>query len=61
MLIRSFQQTFSVRDLHENVLRKWSLELSVVPKQAFPGKRVLKPEQAEIDRVLGGHRRPCVS
>jgi transposase len=38
-------------DVHENVLRKWIRELAADPQQAFPGKGVMKPEQAEIDRL----------
>ena len=38
-------------DVHENVLRKWVRELAANPQQAFPGKGVMKPEQAEIDRL----------
>jgi transposase len=38
-------------DVHENVLRKWVRELAADPKEAFPGKGVLKPEQAEIERL----------
>ena len=38
-------------DVHENVLRKWIRELSVDPKQAFPGKGVMNPEQAEIEKL----------
>ena len=38
-------------DVHENVLRKWVRELAADPHQAFPGKGVMKPEQAEIDRL----------
>jgi len=38
-------------DIHENVLRKWVRELDGDPQQAFPGKGVMKPEQAEIDRL----------
>jgi len=38
-------------DVHENVLRKWIRELAGDPQQAFPGKGVMKPEQAEIDRL----------
>jgi len=38
-------------DVHENVLRKWIRELAGDPKQAFPGKGVMKPEQAEIERL----------
>jgi transposase len=38
-------------DVHQNVLRKWMRDLAADPKQAFPGKGVLKPEQAEIDRL----------
>ena len=38
-------------DVHQNVLRKWMRDLATDPKQAFPGKGVMKPEQAEIDRL----------
>jgi transposase len=38
-------------DVHENVLRKWMPDLAADPKQAFPGKGVMKAEQAEIDRL----------
>jgi len=38
-------------DVHENVLRKWMRELAVDPQQAFPGKGVMKPEQAELERL----------
>ena len=38
-------------DVHENVLRKWVRELVSDPQQAFPGKGVMKPEQAEIENL----------
>lgn len=38
-------------DVHENVLRKWVREASADPQEAFPGKGVMKPEQAEIERL----------
>jgi transposase len=38
-------------DVHENVLRKWVRELTADPQQAFPGQGVMKPEQAEIERL----------
>ena len=38
-------------DVHENVLRKWVREAAEDPQQAFPGKGVMKPEQAEIERL----------
>lgn len=38
-------------DVHENVLRKWIRELASDPQQAFPGKGVMKPEPAEIERL----------
>ena len=43
----------AARDLevHENVLRKWIREEASDPQQAFPGKGVMKPEQAEIERL----------
>ena len=37
--------------LHENMLRKWIREFGAEPEQAFPGKGVMKPEQAEIERL----------
>jgi transposase len=37
--------------VHENVLRKWIRELAGDPRHAFPGKGVMKPGQAEIDRL----------
>jgi transposase len=38
-------------NLHETVLRSWIRELAADPRQAFPGKGVMKPEQAELDRL----------
>ncbi len=38
-------------DVHENVLRKWVRETMADPQHAFPGKGIMKPEQAEIDRL----------
>ncbi|WP_435533312.1 IS3 family transposase [Variovorax boronicumulans] len=38
-------------DVHENVLRKWVREAAVDPQQAFPGQGVMKPEQAELERL----------
>lgn len=38
-------------DVHENVLRKWIKQFDDDPRQAFPGHGVMKPEQAEIDRL----------
>jgi transposase len=38
-------------DVHENVLRTWVRELAADPQQAFPGQGMVKPEQAEIDRL----------
>ena len=34
-----------------NVLRKWLRDSLADPKDVFPGKGVMKPEQAEIDRL----------
>ena len=36
-------------DVHENVLRKWIREAMADPQEVFPGKGVMKPEQAEIE------------
>ena len=44
-------QTARDLDVHENVLRKWVRELTAEPQQAFPGQGVMKPEQAEIERL----------
>ena len=38
-------------DVHENVLRKWVRDFAADPQQAFPGKGVMKPELAEIERL----------
>ena len=38
-------------DVHENVLRKWVRETMADPRHAFPGKGVMKPEQAELERL----------
>jgi transposase len=38
-------------ELHQTVLRSWIRELAVDAKQAFPGKGVMKPEQAEMERL----------
>jgi len=38
-------------DVHENVLRKWVREVSADPQHAFPGQGVMKPEQAELERL----------
>jgi len=37
--------------LGETVLRRWVRDLTTDPQQAFPGKGVMKPEQAEIERL----------
>lgn len=38
-------------DVHATVLRKWVKAFSADPKEAFPGKGQMKPEQLEIDRL----------
>ena len=38
-------------DVHENVWRKWMREQATGLQQAFPGKGVMKPEAAEIERL----------
>lgn len=38
-------------DVHENVLRKWVREYGDDPRQSFPGKGQMKPEQLEIERL----------
>ena len=38
-------------DLHETRLKAWMRELKADSQHAFPGKGVMKPEQAEIERL----------
>jgi transposase len=38
-------------DVHETRLRAWMRELKADPQQAFAGNGVIKPEQAEIERL----------
>lgn len=38
-------------DVHENVLRKWIKQVDDDPRQTFPGHSVMKPEQAEVERL----------
>jgi transposase len=38
-------------DVHENVLRKWIRVATVDPQHAFPGQGVMRPEQAELERL----------
>lgn len=38
-------------DVHETRLRAWMSELKADSQQAFPGKGVMKPEHAEIERL----------
>lgn len=43
----------AARDLevHQTMVRAWIRELATDPQEAFPGKGVMKPEQAEIERL----------
>jgi len=47
----SVRQAASDLEVGETVLRRWMRELSEDPREAFPGKGVMKPEQAEIERL----------
>lgn len=38
-------------DVHENLLGRWVREFGADAQFAFPGKGVMKPEQAEIERL----------
>jgi transposase len=38
-------------DIGETVLRRWIREGIADPQYAFPGQGVIKPEQAEIERL----------
>ena len=42
-------------DVAESVLRRWMRELARDPGEAFPGNGVMKPEQAEIERLWLHH------
>lgn len=50
---RGVSVTQAARDLdvHQTMLRSWIRELAADPQQAFPGKGVMKPEQAEVERL----------
>lgn len=37
--------------IHENVLRKWVKDFAADPKQAFPGRGKMKPDDAEVARL----------
>jgi len=37
--------------IHENTLHKWRQQLRADPKQAFPGKGRLKPDEEEVRRL----------
>lgn len=43
----------AARDLgiRENLLRRWTRELSEDPQHAFPGQGTMKPDQAELDSL----------
>ena len=47
----SISQAARDLDLGKTVLRRWVRELTADPQQAFPGNGVMKPEQAEIERL----------
>ena len=47
-------------DVHENVLRKWVREAALDPQQAFPGQGVMKPEQAELERLRKENAKLCM-
>lgn len=39
-------------DAHGKLLRNWVRQFDEAPRQAFPGRGVMKPEPAEIERPL---------
>ena len=47
----SIAQAARYLDVHETMVRTWLKEISKDPERAFPGKGVMKPEQAEIERL----------
>lgn len=38
-------------DIHPNVLRLWVKEFSADPRDAFPGRGRMKPDQLELERL----------
>jgi len=50
---RGVSKAQAARDLgvHPNLLRRWIRDAEADPQHAFPGKGVMKPEQAEIERL----------
>ncbi len=38
-------------EVNKNVLRKWVREAADDPQEAFPGKGVMEPEQADIGHL----------
>ena len=38
-------------DVHGTMVRAWMKEFSQDPQQAFPGNGVMKPDQAEVERL----------
>lgn len=50
---RGVSVTQAARDLglHETVLRKWVRDHAADPQQALPGHGLMKPEQAELERL----------
>ena len=38
-------------DVHPNMLRNWVKDIAADPRQAFPGRGRMKPEQLEIERL----------
>jgi transposase len=47
----SYAQAARDLDVNVNILRRWTKELDSNPKQAFPGRGQMKPEQLEVDRL----------
>jgi transposase len=38
-------------ELHENMLRRWTKELTADPVQAFPGHGQERPDRAEVEKL----------
>lgn len=47
----SFRQAAKDLGLHENLIRKWARAIRLDPKQAFPGRGKMKPDDAEVARL----------
>jgi transposase len=47
----TFRQAAKDLGIHENLLRKWARAIRLDPRQAFPGRGKMKPDDAEVARL----------